>query len=74
MLCANGVIVLMNTPTGKGEPVNQQQNLDGDWVESIPFPIFGLRKMCGLCGNHYFTLRGYRGHYALEHILRLPPE
>jgi hypothetical protein len=49
-------------------------NLDGGWVPDIPLPMYGLRKECRLCHHYWFTMRGYRGHYALEHILRLPPD
>lgn len=53
---------------------NLVKNRDGEWVPSIPFPLFGLRKKCRFpgCHKHYFTEAGYRGHYALAHILKLP--
>jgi hypothetical protein len=51
----------------------QAQNADGKWVPAIPLPLYGLRKHCR-CGRKYWTLAGYRGHYALAHILRLEPQ
>lgn len=44
------------------------QNRRGEWVPSIPLPFFGFRKRCR-CGARFWTLIGYRAHYALEHIL-----
>ena len=40
------------------------------WVPSIPLPlfIFPHRHRCD-CGRAFWTLNGYRGHYALAHIL-----
>jgi hypothetical protein len=46
------------------------QNDRGEWVPAIPVPFYGLRKHCS-CGRKFWTERGYRGHYALAHILRL---
>ena len=51
--------------------MNQAQNSKGEWVPSIPLPLFGLRKRCE-CGQSFWTLPGYRGHYALVHILGTP--
>jgi hypothetical protein len=48
----------------------QTQNERGEWVPAIPLPLYGLRKRCQ-CGRHFWTAAGYRGHYALRHILRL---
>jgi hypothetical protein len=48
----------------------QTRNLDGDWVTAIPLPFHGLRKRC-TCGRRFWTVAGYRGHYALAHVLRL---
>jgi len=48
----------------------QARNDDGQWVPAIPLPLLGLRKRCE-CGRKFWTLAGYRGHYALRHILRL---
>lgn len=48
----------------------QQQNRAGRWVASIPLPFYGLRKGCH-CGRRFWTLAGYRGHYALAHVLDL---
>ena len=40
-------------------------------VTDIPMPPRGLRKRC-TCGRKFWTAGGYRGHYALCHILSLP--
>jgi len=44
------------------------QNERGEWVPAIPLPFYGLRKRC-TCGRSFWTEEGYRGHYALAHIL-----
>lgn len=44
------------------------RNARSEWVPSIPLPVYGLRKLCE-CGRKFWTERGYRGHYALDHIL-----
>jgi hypothetical protein len=47
-------------------------NEDFMWVPSIPLPYyvyFGNR--CGICKAWFWTLKGYRGHYALKHILKI---
>ena len=45
-------------------------NEDGAWVPAIPLPLFVLlRKRCH-CGRAFWTIGGYRGHYALVHILK----
>jgi hypothetical protein len=49
------------------------QNARGEWVPSIPLPLFGLRKHCS-CGRKFWTLDGYRGHFALDHVLYPQPE
>lgn len=58
-------------------------NKKGQWVPAIPEPFYGLRKMCthsdntpshpslNYCGKKFWTLKAYRAHYALEHILAL---
>ena len=46
----------------------QAQNARGEWVPDIPLPFFGLRKRCS-CGRRFWTMGGYRGHYAVHHIL-----
>lgn len=46
------------------------QNRAGRWVPSIPLPFYGMRKGCS-CGKRFWTAAGYRGHYALVHILDL---
>jgi hypothetical protein len=50
--------------------VEQVQNERGQWVPAVPLPFFGLRKRCS-CGRKFWTMDGYRGHYALCHILSL---
>ncbi len=48
------------------------QNNRGEWVPAIPLPLLGpgFRKGCS-CGRRYWTIDGYRGHYALVHVLAL---
>lgn len=45
----------------------------GEWVPAVPVPLFlwPHRHQCR-CGEVFWTLRGYRGHYALVHILGTP--
>lgn len=45
-------------------------NRDGEFVPAIPHPLYVIRKRCH-CGRHFWTVAGYRGHYALAHILKL---
>ena len=47
----------------------RMQNERGQWVPGVPLPFYGLRKACS-CGRKFWTIAGYEGHYALEHILR----
>lgn len=47
-------------------PVLRQNNA-GAWLPAIPLPYNGLRKRCD-CGAKFWTMTGYRGHYALIHI------
>lgn len=49
----------------------QAQNARGEWVPAIPLPFYGLRKRC-TCGERFWTTCGYRGHYALAHVLGMP--
>ena len=49
---------------------SETQNKAGEWVPSIPLPFYGLRKRCK-CGRKFWTTQGYRGHFALWHILNL---
>ena len=49
----------------------QTQNKSGQWVPSVPLPLFGFRKRCH-CGRKFWTMPGYRGHYTLAHILETP--
>ncbi|HEY7416610.1 MAG TPA: hypothetical protein VH593_15575 [Ktedonobacteraceae bacterium] len=39
-------------------------------MKSIPLPKYGIRNQCE-CGQKFWTIKGYRGHYALVHILHL---
>ena len=60
-----------------GKPLDttsvQAENKRGEWVPAIPLPLFtfGHRHRCE-CGQSFWTLSGYRGHYALAHILGTP--
>lgn len=50
---------------------NVTQNRDGEWVPAIPEPLRGVWwKQCK-CEQEFLTMRGYRGHYALAHILKV---
>lgn len=49
------------------------QNARGEWVPAIPLPFLGLRKWCD-CERRFWTMDGYRSHYALRHILALNKE
>lgn len=47
------------------------QNRRGLWVPAIVEPYYFIfRKRCE-CGDTFWTYKGYRGHYALAHILAL---
>jgi hypothetical protein len=46
------------------------ENADGQWVPAVPEPFHGAYwRGCPAdgCDAEFFTRRGYRGHYALEH-------
>lgn len=47
------------------EPIRDSQ-LEA-WVSAIPMPLYGPRNKCLVCGAKFWTLDGYRGHYALKH-------
>jgi hypothetical protein len=49
---------------------NNTRNRKGQWVKSIPLAHGGFRQHCE-CGRKFWTVEGYRGHYALVHILHL---
>ena len=53
-------------------PVTQMQ-VGGRWVPAIPLPYYAIRKRCCVCGAAFWTEDGYRGHYALAHILLAEP-
>lgn len=40
------------------------------WLPAIPGPFRGFRNACH-CGRKFWTLDGYRSHYALVHILEV---
>lgn len=47
-------------------------NRAGLWVPSIPLPYtYGFSRVGCSCGEKFWSIRAYRGHYALEHILEL---
>lgn len=48
----------------------QQLNARGEWVPSIPLPLYLVfgRCLCS-CKRKFRTERLYRAHYALDHIL-----
>ena len=51
---------------------NQTQNRRGEWVTAIPLPLFLWPHRCHCaCGRWFWTLAGYRGHYALVHVMGL---
>ena len=48
-----------------------QQNKNGLFVPAIPIPFyFAIRKGCH-CGEKFWTDEGYKGHYAIKHILSI---
>lgn len=55
------------------ESGTQAQNDRGEWVPAIPLPLYVWphRHRCK-CGGGFWTESGYRGHYALAHILATP--
>jgi len=46
-------------------------NERGQWVPSIPLPLYILLRCRCECGRAFWTAAGYRGHYALTHVLGL---
>ena len=47
----------------------QCKNKRGEWVTCIEVPYFLIfRKRCR-CGRKFWTMKGYKEHYALTHIL-----
>lgn len=44
------------------------KTFDSLWLPAIPLPLLGIRKRCD-CGRKFWTMDGYRAHYALAHIL-----
>jgi hypothetical protein len=49
----------------------QTRNRRGEWVPSIPFPLYTRRRCVCECGRRFRDAEAYRGHYALVHILHL---
>jgi hypothetical protein len=49
------------------------ENRRGEWVPAIPLPYYLLARYRCDCGRKFWTLPGYQGHYALDHILALEP-
>jgi hypothetical protein len=51
---------------------DEQTNDRGEWVPSIPLPLFTFphRHRCE-CDRSFWTMSGYRGHYALVHVMHL---
>lgn len=57
----------------------QAKNKSGKWVPAIPEPlyVFPFSKQCYKCWydkkypHTFWTMDGYRGHYALVHVLEI---
>lgn len=51
-------------------PSTSKKNARGEWVPAVPYPLFTFphRHRCH-CGRSYWTMDGYRGHYAVTHII-----
>lgn len=47
------------------------QNKYGEWVPAIPWPYMRRFRYICPCGTGFWTMEGFRGHYALKHILGL---
>lgn len=50
-------------------PSTAMENGWGQWVPAIPLPHYLLKRYKCACGAKFWTMDGYRGHYALRHIL-----
>jgi len=48
-----------------------EQNNQGNWVPAIPLPFYQMFRVECTCGRRFWTPGGYRGHYALVHVLGL---
>jgi hypothetical protein len=46
----------------------QMENKRGEWVPSIPLPLYGLKKKCS-CGASFWKEENYNAHYAYKHAL-----
>ena len=64
--------LLGQAPVDQGQTTqgSVMENHRGQWVEVIPTPSTLLRHRCS-CGAGFWTFDGYRGHYALAHVLDL---
>ena len=50
------------------------KNSRGEWVPPIPLPYYLMFRRCRCsCGKKFWTMEGYKGHYAFRHIL-FPPK
>lgn len=53
----------------------QTQNKRGEWVPAVPLPLYlsWHRYQCGCGKATFWTIEGYRGHFAYAHILGMSP-
>ncbi len=50
------------------------QNARGQWVPAIPLPLYlPLHRYRCDCKRAFWTVGGYRGHYALVHVMGMEP-
>lgn len=63
----------MNSKQFNKGPVGMELNKVGEWTIAIPMPLYHLKYVCPdlNCNRQFWTMRGYRGHYALVHVLML---
>lgn len=40
----------------------------GQWQPCIPAPVKKLKKIC-VCGKKFWTVKKYRDHYFVQHIV-----
>jgi hypothetical protein len=52
-----------------GENLPTMRNSRGEWVPAIQEPYYGIVMKTCSCGRRFFTIDGYKGHYAYKHIL-----
>lgn len=54
--------------------MSRDYRIDGTLVDGIPAASRGFARLgCEWCRRRFWTEEGYRGHYALVHMLRLSP-